>query len=250
MSERVGTHAWCLFLMQLVAHMVLISMVLWVTWYHVLLTFVGYFAFSCVGTSIGYHRLFGHRSFDSPRWFELTCVHLGNLALVGSSISWCASHRAHHRYSDQNELDTHSPHHHAWYKILWLSMFQPVHVKYVKDLLRQPIHVMWHKWYFEIHVCVWILGLLIAPDIWCALVIAPQALTWCMGASLNWVNHKWGYRNHNTKDHSTNNWFYGLCYWGEGWHNNHHANPKHYRMGHAWWEIDVGARIIDWVKKS
>lgn len=243
-------HSVVLLIMQLVAHAVLISMLWWAHWIHVLMLFLGYFAFSCLGTSIGYHRLFAHGSFESPSWFTLLCLHLGNLALVGSSISWVASHRAHHRYSDQNLLDTHSPHHHAWYHVVVLAMFQPVHVKYVKDLLRDHRHVLWHKHYFLMHGVIWIAGLLIAPTVVCSSVIAPQALTWLMGASLNWINHKWGYRSHETLDHSTNNWFYGLVYWGEGWHNNHHANPHKYDLGEQPWELDVSARIIDRVKIS
>lgn len=244
-DHRVG-----LLCLQIAAHVGLISMLFWSTWPYWLCTVLGYFVFSCVGTSIGYHRLFGHRSFDSPKWFENLCLHSGNLALVGSSISWVASHRAHHRFSDQDAQDTHSPHHHAWFKVIWLAMFQPVHVKYVKDLLRSKPHVLWHKWYIEIHICLWIVGLLLMPQITCALLIAPQALTWSMGATLNWVNHMWGYRAYDTSDHSKNNWFYGIFYWGEGWHNNHHANPKSYKIGQQWWEVDVGARIIDLVKTN
>jgi stearoyl-CoA desaturase (delta-9 desaturase) len=26
---------------------------------------------------------------------------------------------------------------------------------------------------------------------------------------------------------------------GEGWHNNHHADPRSAQHGHRWWEIDV-----------
>jgi len=26
---------------------------------------------------------------------------------------------------------------------------------------------------------------------------------------------------------------------GEGWHNNHHADPRSVRHGHRWWELDV-----------
>ena len=26
---------------------------------------------------------------------------------------------------------------------------------------------------------------------------------------------------------------------GEGWHNNHHADSRSARHGHAWWELDV-----------
>jgi stearoyl-CoA desaturase (delta-9 desaturase) len=26
---------------------------------------------------------------------------------------------------------------------------------------------------------------------------------------------------------------------GEGWHNNHHADPRSAKYGHQWWEIDT-----------
>ncbi len=26
---------------------------------------------------------------------------------------------------------------------------------------------------------------------------------------------------------------------GEGWHNNHHADPRSARHGHMWWETDL-----------
>jgi stearoyl-CoA desaturase (delta-9 desaturase) len=33
--------------------------------------------------------------------------------------------------------------------------------------------------------------------------------------------------------------FVGLLSSGEGWHNNHHADPRSARHGHRWWELDV-----------
>jgi fatty-acid desaturase len=27
--------------------------------------------------------------------------------------------------------------------------------------------------------------------------------------------------------------------WGEGWHNNHHHDPKNMRFGQKWYELDV-----------
>jgi stearoyl-CoA desaturase (delta-9 desaturase) len=26
---------------------------------------------------------------------------------------------------------------------------------------------------------------------------------------------------------------------GEGWHNNHHADPRSAKHGHRWWELDT-----------
>jgi stearoyl-CoA desaturase (delta-9 desaturase) len=53
------------------------------------------------------------------------------------------------------------------------------------------------------------------------------------------VSHVWGYRNYDTPDDSRNNWLVALLAAGEGWHNNHHADPVSPRHGHKWWEIDA-----------
>ena len=41
----------------------------------------------------------------------------------------------------------------------------------------------------------------------------------------------------------------GMFVWGEGWHNNHHANPNDWRFGQKWWQIDVAGYLIRMVKK-
>ena len=42
-----------------------------------------------------------------------------------------------------------------------------------------------------------------------------------------------------TDEASRNNVLIGLISSGEGWHNNHHADPRSARHGHRWWELDV-----------
>ena len=56
---------------------------------------------------------------------------------------------------------------------------------------------------------------------------------------VNSATHVWGYRSHDTRDHSTNLWWVALITLGEGWHNNHHAFPRSARHGLRWWELDV-----------
>ena len=38
--------------------------------------------------------------------------------------------------------------------------------------------------------------------------------------------------------------FVGLWAAGEGWHNNHHADPSSARHGHRWWEFDFSYLLI------
>src|SRR5262249_53243208 len=63
-------------------------------------------------------------------------------------------------------------------------------------------------------------------------------VVWHTTWAVNSVSHMWGYRTHDTPDDSRNNWLVALLAGGEGWHNNHHADPVSPRHGHAWWELD------------
>ena len=55
---------------------------------------------------------------------------------------------------------------------------------------------------------------------------------------VNSATHVWGYRSHETRDKSTNNWWVAALTYGEGWHNNHHAFQTSARHGLRWWEVD------------
>ena len=64
-------------------------------------------------------------------------------------------------------------------------------------------------------------------------------IVWHQTWAVNSIAHVWGYRNYNTDEDSRNNLLVGILANGEGWHNNHHADPRSARHGHRWWEIDV-----------
>ena len=64
-------------------------------------------------------------------------------------------------------------------------------------------------------------------------------VVWHITWSVNSVTHMWGYRSYETGEESRNNVIVGFLSNGEGWHNNHHADPRSARHGHQWWEFDV-----------
>jgi stearoyl-CoA desaturase (delta-9 desaturase) len=70
-------------------------------------------------------------------------------------------------------------------------------------------------------------------------VFVRTVLVWHITWSVNSVTHLWGYRTFDTLENSRNNWLIGLLSNGEGWHNNHHAQPRAAAHGHRWWEVDV-----------
>ena len=75
-------------------------------------------------------------------------------------------------------------------------------------------------------------------------VVLRTVLVWHITWSVNSVTHLWGYRTFDTADDSRNNWLVGLVSNGEGWHNNHHADPRCAAHGLRWWELDVSYLTI------
>src|SRR5262245_32575326 len=61
------------------------------------------------GTTIGFHRYFSHRSFQSGPVVKAVLAVLGCMTVQGPLTQWVTDHRKHHALSDK-EGDPHSPH--------------------------------------------------------------------------------------------------------------------------------------------
>jgi stearoyl-CoA desaturase (delta-9 desaturase) len=66
-------------------------------------------------------------------------------------------------------------------------------------------------------------------------VVIMLHATWFVNSAC----HMWGYKNYPSRDLATNCWWAALLAAGEGWHNNHHAQPAVAAHGHKWWEFDL-----------
>src|SRR5690242_18694137 len=60
------------------------------------------------GITGGYHRYFSHRTYKTSRFFQFLLGLLGTTSVQKGPIWWAATHRHHHRFSDEPE-DIHSP---------------------------------------------------------------------------------------------------------------------------------------------
>ena len=92
----------------------LLALVAWQLWnnllhWHDLVVFAILYAASGLGITVGFHRLFTHRSFKTSPALRGVFAILGSIAIEGPVISWVADHRKHHAFSDQPG-DPHSPH--------------------------------------------------------------------------------------------------------------------------------------------
>src|SRR4051812_11916950 len=74
------------------------------------------------GVTMGLHRLFTHRSFQTSRPVEWVLMVLGSMSGQSSPCYWVATHRRHHQLSDRPG-DPHSPHAghdgKGWWRRFW-----------------------------------------------------------------------------------------------------------------------------------
>lgn len=240
-----------LFISQVVAH---IATIYWLfsdyfTVENFLLVILVYFFTGCIGMSITYHRLLTHKSFTTYKFIEYFGTFCATVGLTGSSLSWTATHRLHHSNADKPK-DPHSPLTLGYIKAQWFSMFSPINIVR-SPVLKSSFHRFFHKNYFYINA-VWAALLYLLGGFWAVLILylVPACLLWNAGSLINTLCHtSWcGYKRYKLVDSSINNPILGVFMWGEGWHNNHHKNQGHYKLGECWWEVDIGSYIIKAIK--
>ena len=75
-----------------------------------------------LGITVGFHRYFTHRSFETSRVVKTLLAVLGSMTSQGPVCQWVSDHRRHHAHSDEED-DAHSPNrglgwaHMFWWKI-------------------------------------------------------------------------------------------------------------------------------------
>ena len=75
-------------------------------------------------------------------------------------------------------------------------------------------------------------------------------VVWHLSWSVNSLTHLWGYRNFETREDSRNSLLLGIICSGDGWHNNHHQDPRAASTQRRWWEFDLTyytIKVLSWV---
>jgi stearoyl-CoA desaturase (Delta-9 desaturase) len=225
-----------------------------------------------LGVTVGFHRLFTHRSFKTSKAGRAVFAVLGSAAIEGPVISWVADHRKHHTFSDQ-EGDPHSPHvghgggfrgalkglFHAHVGWLFIHTQRGARKRYARDLLNDPVVS-----FVDRHFLAWALGGLVAAfalgwAIGGSLYAALTGLLWGGAVrilvvhhvtySINSLCHFFGRQRFDTGDESRNLLWLAPLSFGESWHNNHHAFPTSAMHGMRGWEVDPSALVIRALEK-
>ena len=232
---------------------------------------IGY-SLTGVGITVGFHRLFTHRSFKTYQPVRVLFAVLGSAAVEGPLIEWVSTHRMHHRFSDRSG-DPHSPH--VDHGAGWRGAFRGLvhaHVgwllrstdganprRYAPDLLADPV-LRWIDRTFGLWVLVGLaLPFGIGVGLTGTLAGGLTGLLWGgvvrimllhhATFSVNSLCHYFGRRNFDTKDESRNLAWLALPTLGESWHNNHHAFPTSAHHGLTRRQFDPGGLLIDTLER-
>ncbi len=257
-----------------------LGLVAWQLWavalgWNDIFVFLVMYALTGAGITVGFHRLFTHRSFKTRRPVRIALAAFGSMAIEGPIISWVADHRKHHAFSDR-EGDPHSPHvehghgfkgalkglAHAHVGWLFIHTQRGRKTRYAPDLMRDR-DIAWIDrtfiwWAIGGFVASFALGFLFGgADAWkdgltgmlwggLVRVLVLHHVTY----SINSLCHFFGRRPFETGDESRNLAWLAPFSLGEAWHNGHHAFPTSARHGLERGQIDISAGIISALERA
>jgi stearoyl-CoA desaturase (delta-9 desaturase) len=233
---------------------------------------VGY-VLTGLGVTVGYHRLFTHRAFETFSAVRYVFAVLGQMGVEGDVVTWVADHRKHHQFSDRAG-DPHSPHadfgdgalealkglwhaHTGW---IFSGAGRADRSRYAKDLIGdRGLRLIARLFVPTVLVSLalpavagWLLiggryGF-VSGLVWggAVRIFLLHHVTW----SINSICHFWGRRRFASRDESRNVWWLSWLSFGESWHNNHHAFPSSAFHGLRRLEIDPGGWVIWLLEKS
>jgi stearoyl-CoA desaturase (delta-9 desaturase) len=211
-----------------------------------LVLFFGACFLTGMSITIGYHRLFTHRSFSASPVVRFLLLFFGAAAFEESALKWSSQHRQHHRFTDTAH-DPYGVNRGFWHAHIGWILFWRHRTNYdnVKDLRRSRLVSHQHD-----HHAFWSVG---------SGIVLPMLIAWAIGHPLGgfimavclrltivlhssfFVNsfaHTFGKTTYDGSQSARDNWVGALLTNGEGFHNFHHRFPADYRNGVLWYHWD------------
>lgn len=208
--------------------------------------------------TVGYHRLFSHRTFEAHWIVRLAVLVFGAATFENSVLLWACEHRNHHKHVDHDD----DPYciskglFHAHIGWLLFKLDPPPPFDNVGDLKKDPLVLWQHRYIHWIAIIVsfilpaaigfawggWVsaLGAFLIAGV--ARVVLLQHCTFC----INSLCHYLGEQPYSTKCSARDSWLMAIVTLGEGYHNFHHEFQYDYRNGVKPWHIDPTKWII-WI---
>ena len=208
--------------------------------------FFFYLVATGMSITIGYHRLFAHRTFKASPVVRFVLLFFGAAAFEESALKWASQHRQHHLFTD-TEHDPYGVDKGFWHAHIGWILFWRHRTNYnnVSDLRKSRLVSHQHD-----HHEWWSIG---------AGIVLPMLIAWGIGHPLSgfilvvclrtvlvlhssfFVNsfaHTFGTRRYAPAQSARDNWLGAILTNGEGFHNFHHRFPSDYRNGVRWYHWD------------
>lgn len=206
--------------------------------------------------TLGYHRLFSHKTFQASWPIRLFTLVFGAGAFENSVLMWASEHRRHHKFVDHDEdpyciakgfffahigwllFKLHSEHPYDNVPDLRkdkLVCWQDRHVQTIAVLVSfvfPPIlGFLWNGWSGA-------LGAFLIAGV--ARIVVLQHCTFLINSAC----HTMGRQPYSRKCSARDSFLLALFTFGEGYHNYHHEFQNDYRNGVKPWQIDPTKWVI------
>ncbi|OGX05206.1 MAG: hypothetical protein A3G87_06835 [Omnitrophica bacterium RIFCSPLOWO2_12_FULL_50_11] len=217
---------------------------------------IGLFVFGTLATglsiTVGYHRLFAHRSFQASPIVHFLTLFFGAGAFQESVLQWASQHRQHHAFVD-TERDPYNIKQGFFYAHMGWLLFRKHKIDYdnVKDLEKNRLVQHQHK-----HYVLWsvvsglilptFMGALMDHALGAFLIGVAGRITFVHHGTfmINSVCHWFGRPTYNDQESPRDHWLIALITMGEGYHSFHHRFPSDYRNGVKWYHWDPSKWVI------
>jgi stearoyl-CoA desaturase (Delta-9 desaturase) len=212
-----------------------------------------------LGITVGYHRLYTHRSFNAHPALKFVFALMGTMAGQGPISRWVNHHWEHHRHSDTHQ-DPHSPVSRSFFYAHLGWLFNPESFDDQK-IRKQKLNLGKAIQFLDDHftLCfllqapfLYYLGHITEGNGWTWVYtgfVAATVLSLHSTFLVNSLCHVLGKKDYVTTDESRNNLLVALLTNGEGWHNNHHAHPNSAIHGWNKGQLDISYLLIRFFEK-
>jgi len=224
-----------------------------------------------IGITMGYHRLYSHRSFKANWFIESILLIFGSMAVQNTALKWSSDHRKHHQHTDTPKDPYNAKLGFWWSHILWIffakkqdsqaSMGRMFYLPVADlkeqfpnsiDLIKNPRVRLQHMVGTPVGFVLTLLvpglcGHFLGADIFAYVLVGGFVRVACVHHSTFFINslaHIWGRQPHGDANSSKDSGIVAIFSFGEGYHNYHHSFPSDYRNGIKLYHFDPTKWLI------
>ena len=200
--------------------------------------------------TVGYHRLFTHNAFETPRFWHWFFGVTGCISLNSAPMHWSVVHINHHRFSDTDKdpYDSNFKH--------YLRFNERTDLQVTKNevrMMKDPMHQFFVEHSLSLAIGYALLTLVFGLNAFLFLWALPTSLYLVTAGIHTIFAHSGRLKENDTRKSSARNlWLleFLIPMAGEWLHKEHHEKPKLMDWGTRFYYYDMGAQLIRLIGKN